>query len=422
MRLRRRETDRLIDAVERVVADSNCNSCGACTLSSDRVSLAFDSRHGRLLPVVSPRREGDDDELEKETFNRSCPGVIQRAVRHRGVAWQEHEIFGEYLSVFQGAAVNPEHRFEGSSGGVLTAVSTWLLENKRVDVVLQVRMDSADPLRSVGTSSRDAGEVLVAAGSRYAPVSSTQSLLQAARSGLRIAFVGRPCEVSVVRRFIDSCPEAFGQQRPILLSFLCAGVPSEQATVSLLREHGVDPARLESLRYRGRGWPGNFSASDSSGSVELSYEHAWGTRLGRQLPWRCKLCVDGTGEDADIVSGDFWESDSLGYPTFESAEGVSAVIARTPVGAGVLEEARSDHAIELSPITMDELASVQPLQVERRITLFGRLLGRLGSMNRVPRYSGYGLARLAIKHPARNLRSALGTMRRSVAPGPMEGG
>jgi len=57
---------------------------------------------------------------------------------------------------------------------------------------------------------------------------------------------------------------------------------------------------------------------------------------------------------------------------------------------------------------MSELADVQPLQRNRRTSLFGRLLGSRLAGVRGPRYRGFRLWALALAHPRLNVRAARG--------------
>jgi coenzyme F420 hydrogenase subunit beta len=125
------------------------------------------------------------------------------------------------------------------------------------------------------------------------------------------------------------------------------------------------------------------------------------------------LCVDGTGEHADVSVGDFWEADASGYPTFQEQEGRSVVIARTQRGADLLEEAVGRGVIVLRPLALEMAAAVQPLQVERRMTLAGRLAARKACGLVTPKYRGYGVVTRLVKAPRWNLRAFVGTILRT---------
>ena len=130
------------------------------------------------------------------------------------------------------------------------------------------------------------------------------------------------------------------------------------------------------------------------------------------MQWRCKLCVDGVGESADIAAGDLWHSDERGYPSFTEADGESALVARTTRGLELVLRAAEAGVVVLEPVDAALVGSVQPLQRRRRETLLGRLVGTRLAGRTTPRYRGFGLLRLALAHPRETVRTARGTFRR----------
>ncbi|MCS5716757.1 Coenzyme F420 hydrogenase/dehydrogenase, beta subunit C-terminal domain [Herbiconiux sp. CPCC 205763] len=322
----------------------------------------------------------------------------------------EHEIFGRYVSVWEGYARDDTTRFMGSSGGVITAMTEWMLKSEIVNQITGSAAKPTRPTTTVPVTIMTRAEALESAGSRYGPVAN----LAGWKTGdPRVGLVGKPCEVSAASQLQDALG-IDASDRPVLLSFFCAGTPSQFATDALVRQLGVDPGAAVSMKYRGGGWPGTFEVSDGATTGSLSYDESWGKHLGRQLQQRCKICVDGTGAHADIAVGDYWMADENGYPLFEEGAGNSVVIARTQRGHELLQQAALAGAIAIMPLELDRVRPVQPLQVKRKLTLVGRLLGRRLAGKAVPKYAGYGLLRLALRNPANTARAALGTFRRSL--------
>ncbi|MFJ6268595.1 Coenzyme F420 hydrogenase/dehydrogenase, beta subunit C-terminal domain [Pseudarthrobacter oxydans] len=360
-----------------------------------------------MRPNFSDVSKTDTYEDATAVFDRVCPGKRVAAPESEDVT-QSHPVFGRSVGVWEGWATDPEIRRAGSSGGVLTTISSYISTETR-NPAQMVAMDDGSPSRSVPVRIMSRDEALKAAGSRYAPVSVGAGDF----SGLS-SVTGKPCEVSAIRAAGSNIPSS-----PVLLSFFCAGTPSQNATDSLVERLGHSVDNLSSTKYRGDGWPGQFvvtSADGSSGS--MSYEESWGAVLGKQLQERCKICVDGTGESADIAVGDFWESDDSGYPLFEDSEGRSVVIARSIRGLKIIEECVDKGLLELRPIDLDEVATIQPLQVKRRLSLPGRMMGRILTGQRVPSYPGYNLARIFAAHPRINIRALGGTIRRKLKSQP----
>lgn len=396
-------------SVSAVVRSGRCTGCGGCSLVSSRVTM-HETSDGFVRPRVDPTRT-PEDKAEASRFNRMCPGVRVTAppIEPGG---KSHDLFGRYHSVWRAWAVDDEIRNAGSSGGVLTALGSWLVESGQVSTVRGVSAAPGAPRRSVPVRIMTRDEALAAAGSRYAPVAT----LEGASLDPTAALITKPCEAVAARALTRSAREDDVElQDPVLLSFFCAGTPSQRATDSLVRKIGLEPDRLTSLRYRGEGWPGHFTATDVDGQRgELTYAESWGSHLGRDLQMRCKLCVEGTGEAADVAVGDFWDTDDKGYPLFEEQDGASVAIARTVRGHKLLMDAAEAGVIVIEPIELDQLVPVQPLQVKRRRTLPGRLLGRMLAGYRTTRYPGYGMLKGLLSGNPVIYRTAAGTFVRSL--------
>ncbi|GAB3920790.1 hypothetical protein GCM10011575_17410 [Microlunatus endophyticus] len=386
-------------AVARVVAAGNCSGCGLCAALSDNVEMRLDAE-GFSRPAWVGGGRPDSADVRRR-FRRSCPGVTIRPPQTPVV--NRHPTLGLYVSAWSGWASDDQVRHIGSSAGVLTALSSWLVESGRATEVVGAAASRTQPSRTVPVKIRSRADALAASGSRYAPVGVAAAYdVDSGRTD--VAFVGKPCEAYAVRSATEHRPAA---DSPFILSFFCAGVPSQLATDALV-DKLAGGAEVDSVRYRGNGWPGMFSVRDRQGTVaEVDYEESWGEHLGPHIQPRCKICPDGTGEHADIAVGDFWNADSRGYPQFSESTGNSAVIARTRRGHEALMAAQMAGIVELHPVKLDDVAAIQPLQTRRRRVVLPRLLGRVLAGGRVPRVRGYRLLRTEIA-TAPSLRQFLG--------------
>lgn len=404
--------DPLDRAVRSVVERrESCSGCGGCELISQRVALRLDET-GQLRPHVAHMDavEGAtarQSKAEAKLFKQICPGRVVNLPTERDRKF--HPVMGEYVLAFAGEAADPDTRYEGSSAGVLTALTAWLVESGRAKGALSASSNPQSPRHTIPVRITTRAEALASAGSRYAPVS------MAGKSTLRDhdVFVGKPCEVAARRELDNVTPSS--EARPYL-SFFCAGTPSQHDTDGLIEFLGGTPSTVSSLRYRGRGAPGNFEFTDAERSGSLSYSESWGVHLGRNLPWRCKLCPDGTGGVADIAVGDYWEADESGFPVLSETSGTSVVIARTHRGLAWLRAAHAEGVIQIRELDLDLVAATQPLQTERKKTLSWRLLGRLVAGRPIPKFRGFRLVSVADRSPRVIVRAFGGTLRRSVSP------
>ncbi|ACL40905.1 coenzyme F420 hydrogenase/dehydrogenase beta subunit domain protein [Pseudarthrobacter chlorophenolicus A6] len=394
-------------AVDKVVRNGNCTGCGGCALLASNIEMELDS-DGFMRPVFRKDFVDSSPDMTR-VFERMCPGIS--VTERTDPTLSHHPTFGKYFSSWEGRAIDETVRRTGSSAGVLTALSAWLIDSDKTGRVIGSARDAVRPTRTVPVSITSREDALRSAGSRYAPVANLPLLKT---DGADNAFVGKPCEASAAKQLFDMAGVS-DESRPIVLSFFCAGTPSQNATEGLIRKLGVEEESVGTLDYRGNGWPGDFRIGLVDGTDrEMSYQESWGGHLGRNLQWRCKLCVDGTGGHADIAVGDYWHADAKGFPVFTDAEGTSVVIARTRRGEELLQEAAAAGIVSLSPLDLRKVAAIQPLQVTRKNTLLARLIGRRLGGKAVPRYRGYKLGRLALSDMPNSAKSLLGTYRRTI--------
>lgn len=392
--------------LERIARGDLCAGCGACAgVFPDKIRMEM-TQPGFLRP----RQTAALDAAEARTFGRFCPALGQKVAAQERT---DHVLWGPYLKMHAGWATDPELRFAGASGGALSGLLLHLLESGVVEAVVQIAADPDNPIANRTVVSHDRTDLLAAAGSRYAPSAPLARLHELVATGRRHALVGKPCDVAALRALSEARPE-IAAAFPVMLSFFCAGVPSETGGQAVLEALGAMPQDVTGFRYRGQGWPGRATATLRDGSARsMSYHDSWGGILSKHVQHRCKICADGTGKAADIVCADAWESDAAGYPVFDEAEGISLIVSRTALGARLLEDAVAAGRIVTHPFDVAELAAIQPGQRERRRALLARLLALRLAGRPVPRYRGLHLGRAAWQNPVlRNLRNFLGMLRR----------
>jgi coenzyme F420 hydrogenase subunit beta len=318
------------------------------------------------------------------------------------------EEFGPALEIWEGHASDPEIRHRASSGGVLSALSVYCLEQEGMAFVVHSAMDPSQPYLNKTVQSRTRAEILARAGSRYAPASPCDGLAEVEKSDRPCVFIGKPCDAAAVGMMRRARPE-LDRNLGLVLTFFCAGTPSTTGTLDLLKGMDISKESVDTVRYRGDGWPGIFKILHDGGKQEssLSYEESWG-KLSHYRPLRCHLCPDGLGRIADVSCGDAWES----FGENENP-GQSIVIVRTPRGREIVRRAMAANYVQLTPATRENVLAAQPNLLQKRNELFGRLVGLRLFMVPVPHFHGFSLfqgwMRLSL---LRKARTFLGTVKR----------
>lgn len=394
--------------IRRVVENGFCTGCGLCmAISNDKDAMKIGSE-GYLRPTAELSEEPSIIKI----FRDSCPGI---KVKHDKPSQNIHvdAIWGPLHNVYVGNALDKDVHYRGSSGGVLSALSLYLLDSGQVDFVAHIGVSKESPLLNVMQMSVTKDDIIHAAGSRYAPSSPLAVIKEYLDTGKKFAFIGKPCDVAALRSYAKYEPR-IAKQIPYMFSFMCAGMPSIHGTYKLLESLGADRNNLESFRYRGDGWPGMAKAVTKDGAVyETDYNSSWGNILGRYLQFRCKICPDGTGEFADVVCADAWYSKD-GYPDFTERDGRSLIMTRSASGEALYQAAKAAGYIDADNIPASDIALMQPYQVTRKKLVLGRLLGTLVARGISPRYYNMGLIRASLlANPLEWLRNAWGTFRRA---------
>lgn len=396
-----------------VVSSQLCCGCGACAgIMPDALEMVDVPDEG-MRPALRSSTPNVDSHLALSV----CPGVGLthdydsrdiELIRELEPAW------GPVYQMWEGWSSDDAIRFAGSSGGAATALALYCLERMEMHGVLHTTARADKPHLNETVMSTHREELLARTGSRYAPASPAEGLPRIKASKGACVFIGKPCDVAGVANAMRLDPQ-LKANIGLTIGFFCAGTPSTNGTLAMLRRMGVDdPDNLISLRYRGNGWPGVARAvvKRPDGSVEsreLSYEQSWGDILTRHVQWRCRVCADHTGEFADVAVGDPWyRRPQVGEP------GRSLIVARTRRGRNIVRGAIKAGYLVAEERKPGVLPASQPNLLRTRGNVWGRVLASRLIGASAPRYSGmatfrFWLTRLSTKE---KFQSIFGTVRR----------
>lgn len=357
-----------LDSVADVVAKRLCIGCGACaSLCPDQIRL-FDFPGEGIRPVI----QGDARALPERSL-KVCPVVPQptdKANQRNSVSILSSSEWGCVLEVWEGYAIDPEIRFQGSSGGALTAISAYCLETLGMHGVLHIVQSESAPIRNRTQMSRTREELISAAGSRYAPASVCDHLEWVEEAPGPCVVIGKPGEIAALRNAEELRPE-LKSKVGVALSFFCAETPSTLGTSELLRKMKVSPQAVKELKYRGRGWPGHFAPvlkNETEPLKKMSYRESWAF-LQSFRPWSAHVWPDGTGELADISCGDPWYEEPDG-----ENPGFSLVVVRTELGRRIIRGAIDAAYLHLTPAEPWKLEKSQAGLIRKKGAVWGRLL------------------------------------------------
>ena len=352
------------NVIKKVVNNNLCIGCGLCEGIDQNIKMTVDP-NGFLVPDIS---NGFSDNT-LNTITKVCPG-INMTTGHKN----EQGLWGKTKGCYTGYSNDENIRHAGSSGGAITGILKGLLDNKEVDAVIQVgpNFDKSPFLNEVYLNSTYE-EILFCASSRYSPSSPLSNINKVLNSNSKFAFVGKPCDITALRN-LAKIDKRINEKILYMLSFFCAGLPSEKGSDDILTKLKIKKEDVISFRYRGNGWPGKTSAIlKNNVKSEITYNESWGGVLSKCVHTRCKVCVDSIGASADLVAADAWYSKGDGYPEFDEKPGRSLILGRTEIGENLLQRMNQYGLINLQELNIGDIRQMQPGQVKKRTELLGRL-------------------------------------------------
>jgi coenzyme F420 hydrogenase subunit beta len=404
-----RESNNKFADVSDVVKWRLCLGCGACEYAcpENKIKL-FDFTDQGIRPVIS--ESGCNGCTDCVTV---CPGL---GISHDpqmpatdGLLNHLTEGWGPVLEIWEGHATDKAIRYDGSSGGLTTALALYSIEQQGMSGAVHVGNDDVVQFKNKSTFSRTRTELFATTGSRYSPASPCDHLQAIEDSDGECVFIGKPCDIEGLRKTQAIRPE-LSKNVGVAIGIFCAGTPNTQGTIDLLAKHGINYEDVEEVRYRGRGWPGSFSVllkNQPKWRELATYEEAWGF-LQSYRPYRCHVCPDSTAEFADISCGDPW------YRSIDKDEpGKSLVLVRTQKGRDIVRGAMQAGYVELVPVKSEVLELSQKELLGKRGAIWGRIITMSALGIPTPRLEGFSLFRNWLKLSGKEkMRSVIGTAKR----------
>ena len=394
--------------LRKIVQNHMCMGCGACAAARPDVVKMIDTEgHGRR-PLIKPEAAPEIT----QSLAKICPG---REIGFSPARTYDEAAWGPVLEVWEGHATDPALRFSGSSGGAVSALALYCVESETAAGAVQVRARKDQPLLNETVISKTRDEILEASASRYSPASPCEKLAEVRSDGRKHMFIGKPCDVAGATRLMDA-DQSLRESIALTVSIFCAGTPSKAATRELIRAMDVpEAAQVDSVRYRGLGWPGRMSVQfhqkdhDRPESASMSYADGWGKILQKHTQWRCRLCADHLGEHADLSIGDPWYR-----PIGEHEPGDSLIVVRTERGRRILRAAAEAGYLDIEARTLETLAASQPNLERTKGAVFARCITARLVGAAAPVYRGGAMHRVWWRAltPVAKLKSVLGTLKR----------
>ena len=348
------------ETIAQVVKDGLCTGCGTCVAlcPNEAIKLTINAKKGIYIPElneeecnncgicyeVCPGHDVDFKQLNLELFGKEPEDVL----------------IGNYLNCYIGHATDYDIRYNSASGGLITALLTYALEEGIIDGALVTKMSDKNPLEPEPFIARAKEEIIEASKSKYCPVPVNIALEEILKSeeGERFAVVGLPCHIHGIRK-AEKINKKLKEKIVLRIGIFCGHSPNFMATKFVFRQMNIKEEDIRKLNYRGEGWPGRMYIELKNGNKKfIKYGEYWDKGFGLYFfPNRCTLCCDGICEFADISFGDAWLPEIRRNETI----GKSIIISKTKIGDEILQKCHTNtkKKIGLNKIAVEKVIASQ---------------------------------------------------------------
>lgn len=337
-----------------VVKNGLCTGCGTCiALCPEKcIELVKDTSKGIYVAKlhkdkcvmcgicleVCPGHEVDFKQLNINIFGKEPENIL----------------IGNYLNCYSGYSNDYDLRYKSSSGGLVTQLLIFALNEGIINGVLVTRMKKDYPLEPEPFIARTKEEIMEASKSKYCPVPANIALkdILDSHEDEKFAVVGLPCHIHGIRK-AEELNKKLKNKIVLHLGLFCHHSPNFFATKHLLQRVKVNPSDVIQLNYRGDGWPGFVKLHHKNNELSLpNYVGFVGMHFF--CPTRCLKCSDGVCELADISFGDAW------LPEFSDDKiGTSLIISKSERGEKIVDMMMHRNVIKLEKINVERVVLSQ---------------------------------------------------------------
>lgn len=264
------------------------------------------------------------------------------------------KIVGKFLKAFICHGTDDRVRWNGASGGVVTALLLFMLKENIIDGALLTKTEGRTYQSYIARTIED---ILASQGSTYFPTFSLKHLRELLRASGRNVIVGLPCQIDALKILKKTLPSL---EEKIYASFglVCSHVNEPWYLDYIVRRIcKIEPRKVMEITARKGGWPGHIFVRSFDRNENIPYSRFWYPLplYHFSSPLGCLYCINHLNVNADLSFGDAWlpeiiKSDNLGS---------SIVIARTNKGLSLLEEAETAGTLYSKEISIDDVLRTQ---------------------------------------------------------------
>jgi len=180
------------------VDSETCTGCGTCIAMCPNSAIRMTLKKGRYIPHIN-------NELCNQCgiCHEVCPGhSVDFKELNFAIFGKEPKdiLIGNYERCYIGHSTDTSIRYNSSSGGLVTALLVFAIEERIIDGALVTKMNDKNPLEPKVFIARSKEEIISASKSKYCPVPANITLKEILKEDGKFAVVGLPCHIHGIRK------------------------------------------------------------------------------------------------------------------------------------------------------------------------------------------------------------------------------
>lgn len=370
--------------IENTVKSDLCLGCGICVDACPTNSIKIRTINGEYRPVVNNNTCINNKGCHK--CSSVCPGLgvnLKKIGQERFGSQTNiryHYLIGWYMAAYSGFALSEETRLHGASGGVLTAILSYMLDQGRISAAAVAYNDLSQPFLNQVRLVHKSDDLYKARSSKYCPVKFDGIINKIKQEPGKVVIVGLPCVIHAFRK----AEEKDKKLKESVLGYFglyCSCNRTFNLTEYVLKKYGVNKDELQYFQYRDNGCLGNMVARDNKKQIVIPFQLYYHPLRSFFIPNRCQLCIDHYSELADVSFGDIhfgkYKEDKIG---------VNSIVIRNSQFCNIIREACKTGYISLKELSETELIACQASAPKKKTLVGGELRFAKALGNRIPEY------------------------------------
>lgn len=368
-------------------------SCGFCaSICPEKcITMKFNLKKGYHEPIVYEQKC-----IECHKCIDVCPGesvdfpTLNQVINND---LPEYHNIGVVKRTCLTFSTDEKIRREAASGGFITRFLNYLFDQRIIDGAILTKPSQNDAFNPIGYIAYNFDETLSSQMSIYNSVPIGSVIRDIQKDSRKYAFVGIPCQVHGLLKYIKICPEV-KKNIQIIIGTFCGGYQTYYAHQYYFPKIGIPFQNIQRIDYRYGEFPGSFRIRLKNGTEKILPRRFSTKKLANRINTafnsmfyipRCYLCADKGNILADISAGDPWIPDCK-----QEKLGQSIVLIRSKKGMNYFSKAINENYIHANDILFSKVMNAQKFNQERHGNqkAYQKLYGLLGK--KCPHYSYMG--------------------------------